>query len=83
MVCHQRHFGMLFERDQPGAQTIIDIVIVVGDFIGKVGDLRFQRGAAVFQEPFAQLAQMLCVSRILPCLAMMGNRTELFRTELF
>jgi hypothetical protein len=37
-------FAELLERDQPRAQAVIDVVIVVGDLVGKVADLRFQRG---------------------------------------
>ena len=30
--------------DQAGAQAVVEIVIVVGDLVGEVGDLRFERG---------------------------------------
>ena len=34
----------LLEREQAGAQAVIDIVVVVGDLVGQIADLRFQRG---------------------------------------
>ena len=44
--------------DQTGTQPVIKVVIVIGDFIGKVTDLRFQRGLLAFEKPFAQCAQL-------------------------
>ena len=55
---NQRHGFELFQRDQTGTQAVIHIVIVVGDLVGQIGDLRFQRGAAIVQEALAQLAQL-------------------------
>ena len=37
------HLAQVVERDQPGAQAVVDVVVVVGDLVGEVGDLRFER----------------------------------------
>ena len=57
----QRHLFELFQRDQPGTQAVIDIMVVVGDLVGEVGDLRLQRGTAIVQEALADVAQLRCV----------------------
>ena len=42
----QLHRGQLFQCNKPGAQAVVHIVIVVGDLVGEVGDLRLKRGVA-------------------------------------
>ena len=42
-----RHGQKLFKRQQTCAQAVINVVIVIGDIIGKRGDLRLQRRPAV------------------------------------
>ena len=37
----QCDIAQLVERDQAGAQAVVDVVIVVGDFVGDVRDLGF------------------------------------------
>ena len=37
------HFAKLVEVQQPRSQTVIDVVVVICDFVGDVRDLRFQR----------------------------------------
>jgi hypothetical protein len=34
------HRGQLFNRNQFGADAVVDVMVVVGDFVGKVCDLR-------------------------------------------
>ena len=44
----QRHIGEILDREQPGPEPVVDIVIVVGDVIGERGDLRL--GAGMYPE---------------------------------
>jgi len=37
-------FVQVGQREQPGTQPIVQVVGVVGDLIGEIGDLRLQRG---------------------------------------
>mmetsp|Transcript_20983 Transcript_20983/g.80961 ORF Transcript_20983/g.80961 Transcript_20983/m.80961 type:complete len:109 (-) Transcript_20983:5617-5943(-) len=46
MLAHQFHLKQLLQLDETRAHAIIDIVRVVGDFIGKVAELRLQAGLA-------------------------------------
>lgn len=48
----------LFERDQAGPQAIVDIVIVVGDFIGRIADLRLEGGLLPAEKTFTQVAEL-------------------------
>jgi hypothetical protein len=52
----QAHLPQLFKGQHPGSEAVIDIVVVVGDFVGEVADLRLQRGAAIDQKALTQLA---------------------------
>ena len=36
----QRHIGEIGDREQPGAQPVVEVVVVVGDVVGERGDLR-------------------------------------------
>nr|GEU28520.1 hypothetical protein [Tanacetum cinerariifolium] len=40
----------LLDGDQAGTQTVVDVVAVVGDFVGQVGQLRFQRRLGTLDE---------------------------------
>ena len=55
---HQRHLGDLLERDQAGANAVVDIVIVVGNFIGEIRQLRLEAGLAPLQEALAHIAEL-------------------------
>ena len=46
MAGKQLDFAQLLQRDQPRAQTVVDIMVVVGDFVGKVANLGLQRWLA-------------------------------------
>jgi hypothetical protein len=59
----QADIFQLLERDQPGAQSIVHVVIVVSDFVGQIADLRFHRGLRATDETFAQFAQPASVFR--------------------
>jgi len=41
-AAEQEDLAKCVDLHEPGAQTIIDIVIVVGDRVGQVGELRFE-----------------------------------------
>ena len=49
----------LVQRDQARAEAVIDIMVVVGDFVGQVGDLRFQRRLPTFEKSPANITQFL------------------------
>ena len=36
----ERHIGEIGDREQSGAQPVVDVVVVVGDIVGERGDLR-------------------------------------------
>jgi hypothetical protein len=43
MPGEQRHRFELRDVEQAGAQAVVDVVVVVGDLVGQIGDLRFER----------------------------------------
>src|SRR5258707_1334682 len=43
--------------DKPGTQTIIDIVVVVGNLVGKICELRLQRRLLTVQKTFSYFPQ--------------------------
>ena len=47
----------LFNSQQPRAQAIVDIVIVVRDFVGEVRQLRFERRPLALHEALANFAE--------------------------
>jgi hypothetical protein len=47
----------LFDREQTGAQAIVDVVVVVGDLVGEIGELRFERRLPPLYETLANIAQ--------------------------
>ena len=58
----QRQRGELLEGDESRAQAVVDVVVVVGDLVGDVGELRFEpRLRAVEEAPtdVAELARVL------------------------
>ena len=42
MLRYQRHLLQLLQRNQTGAQSVIHIMVVIGNFIGQICNLRFQ-----------------------------------------
>ena len=53
------HRRQLLDRDQRGAQAVVHVVIVVGNLVGQVGQLRLHRRPMILQESAADLAQFL------------------------
>ena len=47
----------LLYGNEAGAQTVVHVVIVIGDLVGKVGDLRLQARLVFFQKALAKFAQ--------------------------
>ena len=45
------------QAQQSRTQAIVDIVVVVGDLVGQVGQLRLQRWLAVLEEAPPELSQ--------------------------
>ncbi len=44
--------------DQAGAQAVVDVVVVVGDLVGEVRDLRLEARLPALEETLAQLAEL-------------------------
>ena len=58
-----RDLAELLELEQAGAQPVVDVVVVVGDLVGEVGDLRFERRPAFLEEALADVAELARVAR--------------------
>ena len=50
--------AQVLDRDQPGADAVVDVVVVVGDLVGEVGQLRLETGLQALQEPLAEFAEL-------------------------
>ena len=50
--------AQLVERDEAGAQAVVDVVVVVGDLVGKVGELRLEPGLLALDEPPTEVAEL-------------------------
>ena len=46
------------ERDQAGAQAVVDVVVVVGDLIGEIRQLRLETGLRAVDEALADVAEL-------------------------
>jgi hypothetical protein len=57
LPAEQTHVQQLGDFDHPGADAVIDIVVVIGDFIGQVGNLGFEAGLLPVEEPLADIAE--------------------------
>src|SRR5690349_25064633 len=57
------HVTQLFYLYKPRANSVVDIVIVVGDGIGQVCELRFEPWLGAIQESFAHVAEQARVLR--------------------
>ncbi|CAM2149469.1 hypothetical protein PT2222_210122 [Paraburkholderia tropica] len=71
-------FGELLDRQETGTQPVVDVVIVVGDFVGDIRDLRLDGRLASEQEALAQFAQ---TPRVL-ARAMLENALARLETEI-
>jgi hypothetical protein len=49
--------------EQLRADTVVNVVIVVGDLVGEVGDLRLEPGLAALDEALAELAELARVAQ--------------------
>jgi len=49
--------GQLFHVQQFRAQSVVDVVIVVGDLVGQIGNLGLEAGPLALDEPFADITQ--------------------------
>ena len=58
MTTYQLHFAQVLERDQAGAQAVVDIVIVVGDLVGEIGQLRLETGLLAIHKALAHIAEL-------------------------
>jgi hypothetical protein len=61
LAAEDREPAQLVDRDEPGADPVVHVVVVVGDRIGEVGELRLERGLASLEEALSQLAEAACV----------------------
>src|SRR5882672_8097941 len=51
----------LCQAQQPRAQAVIDVVVVVRDLVGEICDLRFERRLVTRDKTLAKFAQLACV----------------------
>ena len=51
IAIEQRHFANLVESDEARPHAVVDVVRVVGNFIGQVAQLRLQAGLLAQQKP--------------------------------
>src|SRR6185437_15072232 len=58
----QAYFAQILEIDELGTNAVVDVVIVVGNLVGQVGDLRFEAGLAPVEETLTELAQLAGVT---------------------
>jgi hypothetical protein len=54
----QAHFLQLFQGEHAGAQSIVDIMVVVGDFVGEIAYLRFERRTTIVFESACQVRRV-------------------------
>ncbi len=54
----QRNILQLGQLQQARAQPVVDVVVVVGDLVGEVGDLRLEARLALLQEALADVTQL-------------------------
>jgi hypothetical protein len=47
----------LIEGDQAGAQTVVEVVVVVGNFVGQIADLRFEGRLRAIEKALAEFAK--------------------------
>ncbi len=50
-------------RDQPGADPVVHVVVVVGDGVGEVRELRLERRLPPLEEAQAELAELPRIGR--------------------
>src|SRR5690606_19864836 len=57
MLDPERHVLHLLDGQQAGAQAVVDIVVVVGNLVGKIGELSLHRWLRTLKEAPAKLAE--------------------------
>ena len=55
-------FAQLVEGQQPRSIAVIDIVVVVGDGVADIRDLRFEAGLPAQQESFPDVPEAACIA---------------------
>jgi len=63
LAAEDRDLAQLLDRDQAGADAVVDVVVVVGDRVGQVGELCLERRLAALEEPGAEFAELPRVGR--------------------
>ena len=58
MARKQADLFQLLKRDQARTQTVVHVVVVVGDLVGEVGDLRFKTRLLLEDEALAHIAKL-------------------------
>src|SRR6202034_1918467 len=54
----QRNLRELLHRDEAGANAVIDVVVVVGDLVREISELRLESWLRAPQKPLAQLPEL-------------------------
>ena len=54
----QRHAASSLERDQSGAQAVVHVVVVVGDRVREIGDLRLEARLPALEEALPEIAEL-------------------------
>ena len=55
------HVAKTVNSDEASAQAVVDVVIVVGDLVSDVGDLRFKSRLVLVQKTLAEIAKLFGV----------------------
>ncbi len=55
--------AQVLDRDQPGTNAVVDVVVVVGDLVGKVRQLRLEARLQPLQEALAEFAELAGIGR--------------------
>lgn len=58
----QANFQQLGDFDHPGADAVVDVMVVVSDFVGQVRNLGFEAGLLPMDEPFADVTELASVA---------------------
>ena len=78
IVAEQRHRQQLLHGDEAGADAVLHVMIVVGDLIGEIRELRLESGLLAVDEAFAEFAEQ---NRIVVG-AMLQNSLAAFEGEV-
>ncbi len=58
LAAEEAGLAQLIEADQLRPDAVVDVVVVVGDLVGHIGDLRLEAGLGALQETLAEVAQL-------------------------